>query len=208
MPIILEIDRERPEPQLMKLAAEALAQGKLVIYPTDTVYGLGAVATNTEAVRKVFTAKQRDPEKPISIAFSSIEQARKYVEWNKAADALAEEFLPGALTIILNAKSALPKELTGGSEKIGIRIPNDPVALMLINSVGRPITATSANIAGAADPVTAQEAVEQIGDAVDVVIDSGECELQEPSTVVDTTDGVKILREGAIEKFRILEALG
>lgn len=185
-------------------AAEIIKSGGLVIYPTDTVYGLGVDAFNRQAVLRVFEAKQRELNKPISIAVANVEQAREVVEWDDSIDALAKKFLPGPLTMILKKKVGFPDELIASEDKIGVRIPNHDVALDLIKLVGRPITTTSANISGQPNPRTAKEAVKQVGDKVDFVLDAGECEIGEPSTVVELVDGrVKILRAGAISKKEI-----
>jgi len=189
-------------------AAEIIKNSGLVIYPTDTVYGLGADAFDRQAVLRVFEAKQRRLDKPISIAVASMEQAREVVEWNNAANVIAKKFLPGPLTIILKKKAKFPDELTAGEDKIGIRIPNHPVALELIKLVGNPITTTSANISGQPDPRTAEEAVKQIGKKVDFVLDAGKCKIGEPSTVIDLTAGkVEIIRKGSLSKATIEEVL-
>ena len=189
-------------------AAEIIKNSGLVIYPTDTVYGLGADAFDRQAVLRVFEAKQRRLDKPISIAVASVEQAREVVEWNNAANVIAKKFFPGPLTIILKKKAKFPDELTAGEDKIGIRIPNHPVALELIKLVGNPITTTSANISGQPDPRTAEEAVKQIGKKVDFVLDAGKCKIGEPSTVIDLTAGkVEIIRKGSLSKATIEEVL-
>jgi len=189
-------------------AAEIIKNSGLVIYPTDTVYGLGADAFDRQAVLRVFEAKQRRLDKPISIAVASMEQAREVVEWNNAANVIAKKFFPGPLTIILKKKAKFPDELTAGEDKIGIRIPNHPVALELIKLVGNPITTTSANISGQPDPRTAEEAVKQIGKKVDFVLDAGKCKIGEPSTVIDLTAGkVEIIRKGSLSKATIEEVL-
>jgi L-threonylcarbamoyladenylate synthase len=167
---------------------------------------------------RIFEAKGRDAGKPISIAVANIEQARQVAEWNASAEALAKRFLPGPLTIILKKRTKLPNEfpanfpseLTCGKDSIGVRIVDHPVALELIELVGGPITATSANISGQSEPRTADDAVRQIGDKVDFVLDAGECPIGKPSTVVDLTGErgkPKIIREGAITKGEIEEVL-
>jgi len=192
----------------IKEAANILKAGGLVIYPTETVYGLAADASNRSAVLKVFSAKQRPTNKPLSVAVKDLDQAEKLVYINNYARKLAEIFLPGPLTLILKKKAILPKELTAGSESLGIRIPDHPIALKLIELSG-PITATSANISEQPPPITAEEAKKQLGDRVDFVLDGGECKIKQPSTVVDLSiEGeFKILREGAIPKQGIEEVL-
>jgi len=184
----------------IKKAAETIGAGGLVVYPTETVYGLGADALNRDAVLKVFAAKSRALDNPLSVAVKDLKQADTIAYVNDAARKLAEAFLPGPLTIVLKKRSILPKELTSGLDNVGIRIPDNPVALRLIELAG-PITATSANISGQPSPTTAEEAKRQIGEHVDLILDGGECKIGEESTVVDVSEEgeeFKILREGTI----------
>lgn len=188
----------------IKEAAEIIKNGGLVIYPTETVYGLAADAFNRIAILKVFGAKRRPLDNPLSVAVKDLEQADELSYTNRYARKLAKAFLPGPLTIILKKKALLPKELTAGLDKIGIRIPDHPVALRLIELAG-PITATSANISDQPAPKTAKGAKKQLGERVNFVLDAGKCKIGQPSTVVDlSVDGeFKILREGSISKEQI-----
>lgn len=179
----------------------------LIIYPTETVYGLGANAKSVKAVRKVFAVKGRKYNKPISITLHSIKEAEKIVEWNKYAEKLARNFLPGPLTLILKLKVKFPKRLTCGEDKIGIRIPDHPITLELIKRLKVPVTATSANISGGKAPINAKEAIRQIGGKVDLVIDAGVCKYKKPSTVIDLTGKPRILRVGVISKKEIDKVL-
>ena len=190
----------------IKEAAELIKAGGLVIYPTETVYGLAADPFNRIAVLKVFGAKRRPLNKPLSVATSSLEKADELVFINEAARKIAGAFLPGPITMILKKKARLPKELTAGSEKLGIRIPDHPIALRLIELAG-PITATSANITGQPAPTTAYEAKKQIGKSVDFVLDGGECKIKEPSTVIDLMEKPKIIRAGAVPEGEIEKIL-
>lgn len=201
---ILKINPNRPERELIKLAVDILRNDGLVIGCTDTLYGLFANSLSKKAISKVYKVKGRDFRKPLSIAFYSLSQAKKYVKFNKAALKLAKEFLPGPLTIILPLKYKFPKELTFGSKNVGIRIPDNKIALELIKECGFPITATSANISGSADPITADDAIRQIGNKVDLILDGGKCKLRKPSTIVEIIHNeIKILREGAIKKSKL-----
>lgn len=196
-----------PERQI-KEAANIIKTGGLVIYPTETVYGLGANPKNRIAVLKVFGAKNRPLDNPLSVAVKNLNQADEIVYLNKSVKKIAKAFLPGPLTIVLRKKALLPKELTGGLDKVGIRIPNHPVALRLVELAG-PITATSANLSGHPAPKTADDAKEQLGDKVDFVLDAGICGSGQPSTVVDLSveDKFEILREGNISKKMIEDVL-
>ena len=189
-------------------AAAAIRAGGLVIYPTETVYGLGADACSDGAVAKVFSAKHRPPKNPIPIAVGSFEMARMIAESTPAAERLFAEFLPGPLMVVLPAKPKISKLVTAGTGKVGIRVPDHPVALRLIDFVGGPITATSANLSGKPAPRVVEEALEQIGLSVAFTLDAGKCKLGVPSTVVDLTSGrPRILREGPISAEKIKKVL-
>jgi len=189
-------------------AAKIIKAGGLVIYPTDTIYGLAADPYNHIAILKVFDAKSRQEGKPLSVAVSSFDQMDELVFTNTLTVKLTKAFLPGPLTIILKKKVRLPEKLTGGSDKLGVRIPNHPVALKLAELTG-PITATSANIAGNSNPRTANEAKEQIGDKIDFVLDAGESPIGEPSTVIDLSEEkIVIIRQGAISEEQLRKAIG
>ncbi len=198
---VLKINSNRPEEKIIREAVEVLKNDGSVVYPTDTLYGIGANALSKRAILKVYEIKGREFRKPLSISFHSLSEAKKYVEFNSLALKLAKKFLPGPLTIILPMKYNFPKELTGGSENVGVRIPDNKVALRLIETFGYPITATSANISGQEDPTTAEEVMSQIGMKTNLILDAGKCNLNKPSTVVSIVDDqISVLREGAITK--------
>lgn len=194
---------------LIKEAAIIIKAGGLVVYPTETLYGLGASATNRIAVLKVFAAKKRPMHMPLSVAVKDIYQAEELVYMNNYAKKLAERFLPGPLTMVMKKKALLPKELTAGEETLGIRIPNHYVALKLIEMAG-PITATSANISGMPPPKNTYEAKDQLGDKVNFYLNFGDTKLGDPSTVIDLTkEGeYKILRAGTVTKDAIEKVIG
>jgi len=206
---ILNIDGRSPQVDVIVEAAATIRAGGLVIYPTETVYGLGADACSDEAVAKVFAAKVRPIEDPISIAVSSLEMARQFTQLTHKAEAIFKKFLPGPLTVILRAKPTISKLLTAGTRKIGVRVPDHLVALKRLDFVGGPITSTSANISGRPAPSTAREALDQLGKSVDLAIDAGRCKLGVPSTVVNlTVEPLEILREGPVTREKIRKALG
>jgi L-threonylcarbamoyladenylate synthase len=204
---ILNIDGRSPQVDVIVEAAATIRAGGLVIYPTETVYGLGADACSDEAIAKVFAAKVRPIEAPISIAVSSLEMARQFTQLTHKAKAIFKKFLPGPLTVILRAKPTISKLLTAGTRKIGVRVPDHPVALKLLDFVGGPITSTSANISGRPAPSTVKEALVQIGKSIDLAIDAGRCKLRAPSTVVDlTVEPFEVLREGPVTVKEIRKA--
>jgi L-threonylcarbamoyladenylate synthase len=172
-------------------AVKVLQHDGLVVYPTDTIYGLGADAFSDEAILRVFEAKQRPIGNPISIAVSDREMIHGVARVDRTAEILIDRLLPGPVTLVLPAKKTVSGLLTGGTKMIGIRYPCHPLALELISCLDSPITATSANISGAKDPVTPDEC--QV--PYDLLIDGGRLPGT-PSTVVDTISG-KIIRAGA-----------
>jgi len=171
-------------------AVRILMRDGLVVYPTETVYGLGADALSDDAILKVYAAKQRLLSKPISIAVCDFEMLRTVARVDAPARAFIERFLPGPVTVVLPARSCLPDVLMGGTGLIGIRYPAHPVPLQIINRLDSPITATSANQTGGKDPVTPEEC--QV--PYDLLIDGGHLPGS-PSTVVDLTSNM-ILRRG------------
>ncbi|HEC88402.1 MAG TPA: threonylcarbamoyl-AMP synthase [Thermoplasmata archaeon] len=184
-------------------ALEFLSKGKLVVYPTDTLYGLGADVFNRKAVKKIYEVKKRPLSMPISIAVSNIEEIEKYAFMNKISRKIAEEFLPGALTLILKKKKIIPDIIA--KDKIGLRIPSNEIAIKLAENM--PITATSANIHGGENPWNIEIAKKQLGEKVAMYIDVGNLK-DVPSTIVDLSEGkIKILREGAIKKEDIYDRI-
>ncbi len=203
---ILRIENIGVEAAAQK-AALALKAGGIVLYPTDTLYGLAVDAASPEALDRLKALKGRDTGKPISIIVPSIEEMEQYGRLNTAARSLAERFLPGPLTLVLPATELVAPELAADGT-IGIRIPNDEFCLALAEAFGRPYTATSANKAGLNTPGTAAGVIEQLGEAaseVALIIEDGERARVGASTVVDATgETPAILREGALSR----EALG
>jgi len=172
-------------------AVRVLQHDGLVVYPTDTIYGLGGDAFSEEAILKVFEAKQRPLSNPISIAVSDRDMIFGVARVDRAAEFLIDRLLPGPVTLLLPAKKTVSGLLTGGTKMIGIRYPRHPLALELIACLDAPITATSANISGAKDPVTPDECRVPY----DVLIDGGMLPGT-PSTVVDTVSR-RVIRTGA-----------
>lgn len=172
------------------LAAKIILSGGLVAYPTETVYGIGALARDEAAIRKVFRIKRRPETMPLSIGVSSMDMLKE-VACVEHEDFI-RRFLPGPVTVILKKKAALPDVLTAGSDAIGIRYPDHPMALDLIGRTG-PIVSTSANLHGRPDPVTAGEVTVE----ADYVLDGGRCLYGRPSTIVDLRT-YRIVREGVM----------
>lgn len=180
-------------------AARILRQDGLVVYPTDTIYGLGADALSEEAILKVYEAKRRPVSQPISVAVCDIDMIYGIARIDERASAFMERFFPGPVTMVVPAKNCLPEILTGGTGMIGIRFPAHPIALRLIALLDNPITATSANMHGSKDPVSPDECHVRH----DLLIDAGRLPGT-PSTVADLVSGL-VLRRGAraeaVEEF-------
>ena len=183
----------------IEIAAAALRRGGLVIFPTETVYGLGADATSADAARSIYAAKGRPSDNPLIIPVSSPEQAEKYAVTNELYYRLAKKFMPGPLTVILPRKDTIPKETAGGLDTVAVRCPSHPIANALIAAAGIPIAAPSANISGKPSPTNAQDVIFDMDGRVDIIIDGGECDIGLESTIVklDGSKGV-LLRPGAI----------
>ena len=197
-PVYIEARPDCPDPETLKPAVEALRRGGLVVYPTDTLYGLGADPHNREAVKRVFRVKERPADKPLPILIAESHYALDYVEADKTFWRLAREFWPGPLTIVAPPAPTAPSWLRG-LEGVGVRLPGSQLARFLAASLGGSIIGTSANKSGLEPPRTAQEAMFMLGSLVDVYIDGGPTPVGKPSTVVQIVDGrVRILREGAI----------
>lgn len=188
-------------------AVYCVQNGEIIVYPTDTLYGLGADIFDDFAVRKVFEIKKRPFDQPISVAVYSLEDMEDIAVVNDQARRLVEEFLPGPLTLVLNKKSIVSDLVTGGLEKIAVRIPDNEIALKLL-SVAGPITATSANIHGQETPRFIEDIKSQFqNEDIAVYIDVGRLD-GEPSTIVDMTgEEPIILREGILTKEDLLDAI-
>jgi L-threonylcarbamoyladenylate synthase len=188
-------------------AIAALKCGELVVYPTDTLYALGADVYNEDAVRRIFEIKHRPFDIPLSIAVASFDSIESIAFVNDIARRLAEQFLPGSLTLVLNKKSTISSTVTGGLDKVAVRIPDNEIALELLFKFG-PLTATSANVHDMETPQDVKGIKKQFKDGdVAVYLDCGKLNAS-PSTIVDiTTKTPKIIREGIITKKDILDAI-
>ena len=193
--------------QAIKQAVAVLRKGGLVIYPTETCYGIGGDATNLKAVKKVLEFKGSRGGKPISVAVSDKEMAKKYVVINKTADNLYQEFLPGPLTVVSKSKGKTIRVLEAGKETLGIRIPRYPLVIKIIKEFGRPITSTSANTSGKKTPYCLKDVLKYTSkkklELIDLFLDGNRLPFHSPSTVVDTTlNTPTILRRGEIKISR------
>ena len=189
----------------MTQAAEIIAGGGIVAYPTETFYGLGADATNEKAIEKIFAVKGRNFNNPISLIIGQADDIHPLVQdVPEAARKLMKTFWPGALTIVFLAANNVSPLLTAQSGKIGLRVSSHPGAQGIVQKLKRPLTATSANLTGAPECTRASEVAEQIGDKIDAIIDLGPTPGAAGSTIIDITcDPPVILREGVISRKTI-----
>ena len=178
-------------------AAKELRAGGLIIFPTETVYGIGADPHNPEAVRSLFKAKKRPLSKPFQLLVGNLQQAKKAAKKiTKEAAALMASDWPGPLTIVVEKKKQVPDIMTSGLKTVGLRLPDHPVALEIIKAFKGPIAASSANLSGKKPPTTARQAVLQIKDKASLIIDSGTAAKGVPSRIVDATGKkLKVLRK-------------
>ncbi len=190
--------------QIIEKACQILKAGGLLVYPTETTYGIGADATNQDAVDKLLQYKSRREGKPLSIAASDLAMAQQYVEINDQAANLYQNFLPGPITVVSYAKDKVAKGVASERNTLGIRIPDYPLIREIVAAYGKPITATGANASYKKRPYTISDIFDAISnkqrDLIDLVLDAGELPHNEPSTVVDTTlDQPLVLRQGDIK---------
>lgn len=193
--------------------SQRIKSGELIIYPTDTVYGLGAIISNEESINNIYFAKSRSFNSPLIALLSSVDKvdevAEVSVEDRELLNKLAKAFWPGALTVILRKKDYIPEIMVSGGNTIGVRIPNLDLAIKIIDLAGGVLATTSANISGEPSPKSYEELSETIKSKVNLLIDGGKCKLGEVSTIIDLTKKVpKILRKGAITTEEIEKIIG
>lgn len=199
-----------PDEAAIAAGAKALAAGRLVAFPTETVYGLGANALDPDAVAAIFAAKGRPTDHPLICHVASADALAPLVaEVTPAARALAGAFWPGPLTLVMPRSRAVPDAVTGGRDTVAVRVPAHPVALSLLRAFDGPVAAPSANRFGRPSPTSASDVADELGDAVAVILDGGPCEIGIESTVVDLTcDPPQVLRPGRISAEQVAQVLG
>ena len=201
-----ELDSETVEN--IKKAADDINNGKMVVYPTETVYGIGADIFNQKVIKSLYLVKKRPFDMPLSVAVADKDMIENIAVMTRNVEKLVDAFLPGPLTIITRKTSSVPDIATSMSQKVGIRIPDNKIAVELIRQSGVPIVATSANVHSHPDAVTVDEAVRDFGEKVPTYLDAGKCTIGKPSTIVWIMgDDVEIIRQGAITKKQIEDVL-
>lgn len=204
-----KINPADPETDIIAEAARIISNGGVVVFPTRGLYGLGADAFNDEAVSRIFHIKQRPENKPILVLIKNKDKLDRFVEHiPQAASVIMERFWPGKVSIVFKAKKGFPVNLTSGTGRIGIRVPEHNVAFALVNAVGNPITGTSANLSGSTGCSHIDYLEPKIANRVDLILDAGPLKGSAGSTVVDITSGKPlILRQGELSQKDILNAI-
>ncbi len=205
---VYKIDPKNPDESVLREVAEMIKEGKLVAYPTETVYGLGTNALDENAVKRLFEVKGR-PKKPVSVVVSDLDHVERIAEPNETALKLMERFFPGPITVIVKKKKVIPPIVTAGTDKIGIRMPDYKIPLKLAEFSGVPVTSTSANVSGKPSPTKPEHVMADFMGKIDAILDAGETPLKIESTVVDTTtEPPKVLRVGALPLDEIKKVVG
>jgi L-threonylcarbamoyladenylate synthase len=206
---MVKINSEKPEPSLIRYAADQIRAGQVLGMPTDTFYGLAADPFNLRAVERVYEIKSRSRHKPLSLLIEDVDQAEELAKpLPEEFHALAKKFWPGPLTIIVRAASRLPLKVTANTGNVALRVPNSSIPIAVVQAAQIPITATSANLSGENECTTAVAVRDQLGMRIPIIVDGGTSPRDIASTIVDLTDEEarwKILREGAISSQEISE---
>lgn len=209
-PIRIVLDPLSLEPKKLKQGVSALARGQLVVYPTDTIYGLGADPRQEAAVERLFEAKGRPPDMAIPFIAADIEQVQRCLgSLTRLARRLAVKFWPGPLTLVIKATPTLSRRLLADGDSVAVRVPSQPVARTIAQQLKHPLTATSANRTGERTPKEVSEILSVFGSAVAVVLDAGPIEeTAKASTIVDARGEVPVLlRDGSVEWDSVLRSL-
>lgn len=179
---------------------KVIIDGGVVIFPTDTVYGVAANSLDETAIKKLFDLKERNDNKPICVLTSSVDKIKKIAYVRDEEQKIIDKYMPGALTIILDKKEIVSDVLTSGLKTVGVRIPNNEIALRILDKLEYPLATTSANISGMEAAVKKEDLVKEFDGKVDIIIDGGITDLKVSSTIVKVdNDEIKVLRQGTIK---------
>ena len=205
----IRIDPVKPDPEIISQAGNIIRSGGLVAFPTETVYGLGANALDSDAVSKIYAAKGRPSDNPLILHVWSIEQAETLVHMNDEARLLAKTFWPGPLTLVLPSRDIVPLKTRGGLDTAAIRMPDNIIALALIRASGVPIAAPSANTSGRPSPTDSDSVYHDMNGKIDMILDSGRVQVGIESTVIDISEPsrVLLLRPGGMPREALEKAL-
>ena len=202
---ILKIDPENIDNEKIKQCAEILLSGGLVAFPTETVYGLGAIATDSNAAKKIYAAKGRPSDNPLIVHIAKPEDAELYAYTSPLYYKLAKAFMPGPLTVIMNKKDTIPCDVTGGLNTVALRCPSHPIAEALIKATGVGIAAPSANLSGSPSPTEGHHVIADMNGRIEAIIDGKNAEIGLESTIVKIDgESLCLLRPGAITRDALL----
>ncbi|PLX79557.1 MAG: threonylcarbamoyl-AMP synthase [Desulfuromonas sp.] len=197
--MLLHINPQNPQERLIHRVVDSLKKGGLIAYPTDTTYGIGCDIFNRRGVKNIYQIKQRDPRKPFSFICADLSDAANYAQVSNFSFKIMKRHLPGPYTFVLEASKIVPDTLTTRQKTVGIRIPDDSIALAIVRELGYPLVTTSANLSGESPLHDPQEIDLVMGRMLDLVIDGG-VRLGEPSTVISLIDDrAEVLRQGSGE---------
>lgn len=201
---IIRINCQQPKKKLINQLTVILKNNGLIIFPTETVYGIGTLINNRKGIKKIYTLRRRPKNKALLILIASKKELNRYAYLNLAAKKIINHFWPGPLTIILKKKKSVPNFITAHQKTVAIRMPENKFLLNLIKKTGQPIVAPSANLSGQKSPLTVQEISKDFFGKVDLILDGGQTKYQKESTILDLTGKkAKVLREGAIKKEKL-----
>lgn len=195
--MIVEINPTHPQPRLISQVCDSLRRGGVIAYPTDTTYGLGCDIFSKQGIRSIYQIKHRDARKPFSFICTDLSDVTRYAHVSNFAFKILKRHLPGPYTFVLEANRVVPDILVTRQKTVGIRIPDDPIALAIVRELGHPLVTTSANLSGEEPLHDPREINQRLGKQLDLVIDGG-IRLGNPSTVISLiADRIEVLREGS-----------
>ena len=202
---IINIDPQNINNEKIKACAKILLSGGLVAFPTETVYGLGAIATDANAAQKIYAAKGRPSDNPLIVHIATPEDAEIYAHTSALYYKLAKAFMPGPLTVIMDKKDSIPTQVTGGLNTVALRCPSHPIAKAIIEATGVGIAAPSANLSGSPSPTEGHHVIADMNTRIDAIVDGGSAEIGLESTIVKIDgDTLTLLRPGAITRDALL----
>lgn len=195
--MLLSINNENPQARLIAQVVDCLREGGVIIYPTDTTYGIGCDIFNKKGVKKIFQIKQRDSRKPFSFICSDLAEISNFAKVSNFAFKIMKRYLPGPYTFVLEATRVVPDSLSTRQKTVGVRIPDNAICQAIVKQLGHPLVTTSANVSGEKTPADPYEIEQSMGRLVDMVIDGGIL-MDEASTVISLIDDkIEVLRQGA-----------
>lgn len=205
--LYFKTDNVHPDENVISACSELLSNGKLIVFPTETVYGIGADAFDEEAVNRIYEVKQRPKDKPLLCHIYGLGQAEKLGILDEKARRLISLYTPGPLTLVVRKKASLPSSVVAGGDTVGLRFPSNGIFIELAKRFGRAIAATSANISGF-ESAKGSDDLLSLGNMADAVIDGGKCEYSLESTLLSLVGEPRILRQGSFPREKIEEVIG